>query len=222
MIQAVSTGCNLVVRQTGALDGVWAGVRHDGGMSVELRPWKPSDATALLRAYRANPDLAPQFGGIDLASGGAARAAIAHRLPFHETSRNWAIIENGALIGNVGLANIERRHGTAWAHYWLVASARGQGYASRALATVAEWAFRDGLYRLELGHRVNNPDSCRVAERAGFAAEGIARDKLRYGEERFDVENHARLRTDAAPEIETLAIEPENGDAVRLPRVVGR
>lgn len=189
---------------------------------MQLRPWQPSDAIALLRAYRTNPDLAPQLGGIDLASGGAARAAIAHRLPFHDTARNWAIVDERSLIGNVGLSNIERRHGTAWAHYWLVAAARGQGFASRALASVAEWAFHDGLYRLELGHRVNNPDSCRVAQRAGFIAEGIEREKLRYGEERFDVENHARLRSDPAPDLKTFPITPVNGDAARSPGMILR
>lgn len=48
----------------------------------------------------------------------------------------------------------------------------------------------------ELGHRVNNPSSCTVATRAGFAAEGVERFKLHYGGERFDVDFHARLCTD--------------------------
>lgn len=67
------------------------------------------------------------------------------------------------------------------------------------MTTVADQAFCDGLERLELGHRLNNPASCRVATRAGFLAEGIERQKLRYGTQRFDVELHARLRTDPAP-----------------------
>jgi hypothetical protein len=38
---------------------------------------------------------------------------------------------------------------------------------------VARWAFDDAeLFRLELGHRVNNPASCGVARAAGFAVEG--------------------------------------------------
>jgi RimJ/RimL family protein N-acetyltransferase len=51
---------------------------------------------------------------------------------------------------------------------------------------------------------VNNPASCAVAMRAGFAAEGIERAKLRYGVERFDVETHARLATDPAPSVVPL------------------
>ncbi|WP_235994945.1 GNAT family N-acetyltransferase [Nonomuraea montanisoli] len=54
----------------------------------------------------------------------------------------------------------------------------------------------NGLFRLELGHRVDNPASCRVAAKAGFLAEGIERGKLVYDGVRHDVERHARLATD--------------------------
>lgn len=55
-----------------------------------------------------------------------------------------------------------------------------------------------GRCELELGHRTNNPASCVVARRARFLVEGLERQKLRYGDERFDVELHARLATDPA------------------------
>lgn len=65
---------------------------------------------------------------------------------------------------------------------------------------MAEWAVTDvGLFRLELGHRMNNPASCRVATRAGFPAEGVQRQKLVYDGVRHDVELHARLATDPVP-----------------------
>lgn len=121
-------------------------------------------------------------------------------------SRNWAVVADGAVVANVGLSTIERGHGTAWAHYWLVGEARGYGYASRALASIAAEAFIDGLFRLELGHRVNNPASCKVATNAGFNPEGVQRQKLQYGNERFDVETHARLRSDPTPKLELLWI----------------
>nr|BFF20334.1 hypothetical protein GCM10025730_38550 [Promicromonospora thailandica] len=89
---------------------------------------------------------------------------------------------------NVGASAVELRHGTAWMYYWLSPEARGKRYAAGALAAVSSWAFASGLYRLELGHRVNNPASCRVATRAGFQAEGIEQEKLRYGTIRYDVE----------------------------------
>jgi hypothetical protein len=41
---------------------------------------------------------------------------------------------------------------------------------------------------------------------AGFPAEGIERAKLRYGDRRYDVETHARLRDDPAPALDTLTV----------------
>lgn len=171
-----------------------------------LRPWLPSDAPALLDAVSGAPDLAPQFGGALPATPDEAAAHIERSLLFHERAKNWAVEVDGVAVGNVGLSAIECTHDTAWAYYWLAPAARGRGLAARGLAALAAWAFDDGLFRLELGHRVNNPASCAVARAAGFAAEGIERAKLRYGAERFDVETHARLVTDPSPTVEPLPL----------------
>ncbi len=175
-------------------------------MTVELRPWTTDDAPALVTAVAGSPELVVQLGGAGPATVGQARDIILAQLPFNDSRRNWAITVHNAVVGNVGLSAIERRHGTAWAYYWLAGPARGHGYAARALATMAGWAFDDGLFRLELGHRANNPASCRVAARAGFLAEGIERGKLLYGSERYDVETHARLRTDPEPDIKPISL----------------
>lgn len=168
-------------------------------MSVALRPWVRGDASALMGAAKAARDLATQFGEADLSSLKAAEAFIEQALRFEDHVKNWAVVDGGVAVGNVGASAIEFRHGTAWMHYWLSPVARGKGYATGALVAVSDWAFENGLYRLELGHRVNNPASCRVATAAGFQAEGIEREKLRYGSDRYDVETHARLAADPAP-----------------------
>lgn len=187
------------------------------GVTVILRPWADRDAIALMRAARDSPDLAPQFGGADLSTAEDAEAFIAESLRFDERSRNWAMDENGVAVGNVAVSAIEFRHETAWMSYWLVPAARGNAYATRALISVCDWAFDHGLYRLELGHRINNPASCRVATAAGFTAEGIEREKLRYGTERFDVETHARLATDPAPAHRLGPLPLVDGTQHRLP-----
>ncbi len=176
-------------------------------VTIELRMWSESDAEGLLRAAESD-DLSTQFGTTDLTTVEACSVFIAENLISTDPSaRNFAISIDGIAVGNVGVGNIEHRHETGWVYYWLSRDARGRGIAASALASVAEWAFSEGgLYRLELGHRTNNPASCRVAERASFAAEGIERQKLRYGQERFDVETHARLRTDIAPSVELFPI----------------
>ncbi|MEK8106761.1 GNAT family protein [Micromonospora sp. M12] len=68
----------------------------------------------------------------------------------------------------------------------------------RAVVRLTEWAFADlGLHRVELCHAVANPASCRVADRAGYPAEGTLRESYRYGDgRRYDEHLHARLATD--------------------------
>ncbi|WP_313957226.1 GNAT family N-acetyltransferase [Curtobacterium pusillum] len=174
-----------------------------------LRPWRPADASVLLAAS-ADPELARQLGGRTFDDESAAAAFIATTYRFDGHARNWAIVDDGdgdgdgVVVGNVGVTAIEHTHGTAWTSYWLTPETRGRGLATRALVTAADDAFALGLHRLELGHRTNNPASCAVATRAGFRAEGVERDKLRYGDDRFDVETHARLATDPAPNVTGL------------------
>jgi len=142
-------------------------------------------------------DLGPQFGGTPPGDLREAQRVIDTLATASASVRNFAIVLDGTAVGNVGVSAMEDRHGTGWVYYWLSADARGRGLASSSLDALARWAFdKRGLFRLELGHRTNNPESCAVASRAGFIAEGVERKKLRYGGERFDVETHARLATD--------------------------
>ncbi|KQR07284.1 GNAT family N-acetyltransferase [Cellulomonas sp. Leaf334] len=184
-------------------------------MNVSLSPWSTSDADSLTVAVGESPELAVQLGE-EVGSRAAARTYIAQYLTDDDGTVAFAIRVDGVAVGHVALSHIERRNDSAWASYWVTASRRGHGLASRALATIAAHAFDTlGLFRIELGHRVNNPASCRVATAAGFAAEGIERSKLRYGSDRYDVETHARLSTDPRPPIELVPIV---GAAVRAGR----
>lgn len=222
--------------------------------SALLRPWSPDDAAALLAAAQESPDLDRQLPRMPqnlaeseqiIRAGLMPATDLEHQVKPGEpaehsglrdpcdrgspelsqlSSVNLAIDLDGRAIGNVGISAIERTHDTGWVHYWITASARGQGVTTRAVATAARWALAPlphglGLYRLELGHRRNNPASRAVAIGAGFVPEGIERAKLRYvvtpdgrsatkpttlRTERFDVETHARLLTDPAPDVELL------------------
>ncbi|QIK84650.1 GNAT family N-acetyltransferase [Sanguibacter sp. HDW7] len=177
-------------------------------MLVTLRPWTPDDAAALLAARAGDPELDKQFGGSGPRTLEEHEAFIVAEMCVDPTSQvSLAIDVDGRAVGNVGVGAIEPRHNTGWMHYWTAVEARGAGLASRACASLARYAFEHlGVHRLELGHRVNNPASCRVAHRAGFAAEGLERHKLRYGTERFDVETHARLATDPDPDLAPIPI----------------
>ncbi len=102
----------------------------------------------------------------------------------------------GALVGLVGVS-IDRNNLNGWFWYWMSAHGRGRGWMSAAVATVADWALSEGgLYRLELGHRVNNPASGAVARAAGFVKEGTERGKFLIDGQRIDVDTYSRLATD--------------------------
>ena len=60
--------------------------------------------------------------------------------------------------------------------YWIAPWARGQGVATKATRAVAQWAFDQDFYRLELLAAKENPGSIRVALAAGFGREGVRRD----------------------------------------------
>ncbi len=177
-------------------------------MDLELRRWTTGDAAALRRAVATSPDLVLQLGDADLRSEAACAAHIERYWAAALADRlDLAICVDGVAVGHVGLSHIEHRHDTAWATYWVAETFRGRGLATRGLIALTDHAFRDlGLFRLELGHRVDNIASCRVAARAGFTAEGIERSKLRYGDLRFDVETHARLVTDPSDSLSGLAV----------------
>lgn len=175
--------------------------------SLSLRPWQMTDAASLAAAYRGSPDLERQLDP-DAGTAAGARRIISADLGWDpQHACNLAVIAGGVAVGNVGISAIDFRHGTAWTYYWLAGPVRGKGLAARAAAALANWALTDlQLHRLELGHRTNNPSSCRVARSAGFRPEGIQRAKLRYGTERFDVETHARLATDPVPALLPLPL----------------
>ena len=131
-------------------------------------------------------------------------------------ARRWLISSRGAAqAGSVSeasasarctgairapMAAVDHHHGARWVSFLTLAAARGRGVASTGLTAVAAWAL-DGLdlHRLELGHRPDDPTPCRVATAAGLAVEGLEREKLRYGDQCFDVELHARLASDPSP-----------------------
>lgn len=72
--------------------------------------------------------------------------------------------------------------------YSAAPSARGKGYTTAALRTVCAWGFEAlDLERIEWLAHVGNDASRRVAEKAGFVAEGVRRSGLPHRGERRDV-----------------------------------
>jgi len=81
------------------------------------------------------------------------------------------------LVGNVGLKNREEtgrigERETAEIGYWTAVAARGRGIAPAAVRAVTDWVFDAfagaSLRQIMLVHDVDNPASCRVAEKARY------------------------------------------------------
>lgn len=181
-----------------------------------LRPWGLDDAGDLVRARASHPDLARQLPPIE--DQVVARSWIRDRQrdPYGVF---LAIQVDAHAVGQVAVSHLDPRHGTGWFSYWVAADQRRRGLAGRAAATVADWALDVlGLHRLELGHRVDNTASGRVAERAGFVAEGLEREKFSDDGARHDVRTMARLSSDPRPTYQPIELRlPVSGpSAVRL------
>ncbi|MFI6502195.1 GNAT family N-acetyltransferase [Nonomuraea typhae] len=160
-------------------------------MGIELRAWHDDDAAVVLRAFQAE-DMHRQapWPMVTLKD---AQGWIAS---WEGAGHAFAVTLDDQVVGNVAVTGIDR-HLNGWVSYWTLPEARGKGVAPAAASLLAAWAFSErGLFRLELGHRVNNAASCRVAVKAGFLPEGIERARLGYDGTRYDVERHARLATD--------------------------
>jgi RimJ/RimL family protein N-acetyltransferase len=134
---------------------------------VRLQDWDPTDAewyaaTAgqdeLIQRFTAeSPSVTPE----------EVRAAVTN-LAGQPNAVGFLICDavTGQRYGNISL-----RHEAGIGHvsYWLAATARGRGHASRALQLVSRLAFDQlGLDQLRLWTHVDNVASRHVAERAGF------------------------------------------------------
>ncbi|MFE9533470.1 GNAT family N-acetyltransferase [Streptomyces sp. NPDC006691] len=86
--------------------------------------------------------------------------------------------QGGTILGNISLRWSEASGPeAAEVGYWVMAHARGQGVAPRAVEALSTWALEnfagDGLRRIKLIHQVDNLASCRVAAKTGYHFERI-------------------------------------------------
>ncbi|WP_328808827.1 GNAT family N-acetyltransferase [Nonomuraea montanisoli] len=163
---------------------------------VLLRPWQQSDRSAVLAGYA---DPAIQRWHCRSMTDEEAHDWI-QSWPGRwrqETGAGWAVVDAGAVVGQVSLRRLDFRDGVAEVSYWVLPAARGRRIAPRALSAVTAWSFAAlGLHRMELNHSTANPASCRVAEAAGFALEGVKRREALHADGWHDMHMHARLDTD--------------------------
>ncbi|MBR8741869.1 GNAT family N-acetyltransferase [Nocardiopsis sp. MG754419] len=164
-----------------------------------LREWNRGDVDRLLEAF-AWEELAWQEpdvpNTVDLALEWIDRRA---ELARTEDVHGFAVVDGrDRALGHAQVAVTSRAHGLGWLSFWTHRGEQGRGVATEGARLVSRFAFDDlDLFRVEAGHRLDNPGSCLALGRAGLLPEGIERAKLRYGTSRYDTASHARLVTDA-------------------------
>jgi RimJ/RimL family protein N-acetyltransferase len=83
---------------------------------------------------------------------------------------------SGRMVGSIGVFHADWQVRSAEIGYGVRSDARGQGYATEALAAVARWVLTEGgIQRAWLSANTDNTASVRVAEKAGFRREGTLR-----------------------------------------------
>lgn len=163
-----------------------------------LRRWSLGDAQAVMDAYQDDEIQRWHVQRADsLAETREWIAGWQGGWPA-ETGAQWAVVdaERDVLLGRAALKHLKFADGTADVAYWTVPAARGKGVCPRAVDAMASWAFWEaGFHRLDLEHAMGNTASCRVAEKTGFAVEGVRRSAWLHADGRHDVHAHARLRS---------------------------
>lgn len=159
---------------------------------LTMRPWLEADAPALLEVYA---DPAVQRWHCEKLNQAEAVAYAGQWTDFWRTGSRagWAVVRAKTLVGRVTLTRLMLEGGQAEVTYWTVPAARGTGVAPTAVEAVAGWAFNLGLQRLELQHSTQNPSSCRVSAKTGFALEGTKRRAGLHQDGWHDMHLHARL-----------------------------
>lgn len=88
----------------------------------------------------------------------------------------FAVLQQGELVGMVGLEQLLFAHRQAELGYWLREDACGLGLGAEAVAAVVSWAYADlNAHRLKAAVAVGNVRSERLLLRLGFKHEGRAR-----------------------------------------------
>ena len=162
---------------------------------ARLRPWRLDDAPSVRAVYA---DAAIQRWHVrTLDSDDEAREVVEGWRGAWSTGgeSSWAVADaadDAVLLGRMVVKTFDP-HGVGVVAYWTAPEARGRGVAPAAVDVAAAWAFDAGFHRLELVHATANTASCRVAEKAGFAAEGVLRQSVRHVDGWHDMHLHARV-----------------------------
>jgi RimJ/RimL family protein N-acetyltransferase len=176
--------------------------------ALHLRPWRPADADAVYQACQ-DAEIQRWTRVPSPYTRADADEFVRRTAPAgwaRGTSATFAVVDatTGGLLAAVGLDRLSDDHlsggGNAEIGFWCAAEHRGKGVTTRAVGTVARWAFGAlGVQRLGWYAEVGNWPSRRVAEKSGFTIEGTLRRWATVRGRRVDCWVGSRLPEDPAP-----------------------
>jgi RimJ/RimL family protein N-acetyltransferase len=138
---------------------------------IALRPWSEADADEIAVCLDGDEEIARWLDRIP------QPYTVADALGFLSRTgeTTFAVVDAaaGGVLGGIGLTWNED---VAEIGYWARREARGRGVTTRALRLAGGLAFEQGAARVQLRADVENTASRRVAEKAGFTAEGVLRE----------------------------------------------
>lgn len=152
---------------------------------IRLRLLKPRDEREWIALRAVNREwLRPWEATIPP---GMADAPVTFRTFIRRENAAWkarrsfpmVIEKDGRLVGRVTLGRIEwgaERGGTLG--YWVSRDEAGQGVAPTAVVLMCEYAFAQGLHRIEVAIRPENSASLSVARKLDLREEGIRQSYL--------------------------------------------
>ena len=168
------------------------------GPRVRLRPWRADDVDAVCAACQ-DPEI-QRWTQVPVPYAREHAEGFVDGIAAETWAEGGGLFavepkDGGPLIGSIAL--FPPHDGYAEAGYWTAPGGRGQGYTAEALGLLCRWAFDDvGLRRVELVVDPDNAGSRGVAERAGFRAEGVVRQRFLHRGVPSDVVLYALLAAD--------------------------
>ncbi|MFL5913155.1 MAG: GNAT family N-acetyltransferase [Gaiellaceae bacterium] len=145
-------------------------LRSDG--VIGLRPWSEADADEVVACLDGDEEIGRWLDRIPQPY--TKSDALAYINGAGQSAFAVVDAQTGRVLGSVGALWNDTKD-VAEIGYWTRADARGRGVTTRALVLVTGLAFEEGAARVQLRADVENVSSRRVAEKAGFTAEGVLR-----------------------------------------------
>lgn len=167
------------------------------GPNVVLRPFTGGDLAAMSQAL-----LDPEVGRLTGSVHDETAEFAASTPEQDEVLRDWYATRNdqrdrldlavtdrasGVCVGEAVLNEWDEENRSCNFRILLGRAGRGRGLGTEATRLIVGYGFeRLGLHRISLEVYSFNPRARRVYEKAGFRAEGILRETLRYGDQWID------------------------------------